>query len=61
MYTVDLAARCRREQIYSAPDLTPFGLLMPEEMEKAMREMPRDAEATDLLKKLSAESSLPAR
>jgi hypothetical protein len=35
--------------------------LMPEEMEKAIREMPRDAEVTDLLKKLSAEGPLPAR
>jgi hypothetical protein len=35
--------------------------LMPEEMEKAIKEMPRDAEVTDLLKKLSAEGPLPAR
>jgi hypothetical protein len=35
--------------------------LMPEEMEKAIREMPRDAEVIDLLKKLSSEGSLPAR
>ncbi len=35
--------------------------LMPEEMEKAIREMPRDAEVIDLLKKLSAEGTLPAR
>ena len=35
--------------------------LMPEEMEKAIREMPRDAEVIDLLKKLSGEGSLPAR
>jgi hypothetical protein len=28
---------------------------MPEEMEKAIREMPRDAEVIDLLKKLSGE------
>jgi hypothetical protein len=32
---------------------------MPEEMEKAIREMPRDAEVTDLLKKLSAEARFP--
>ena len=35
--------------------------LMPEEMEKAIREMPRDAEVIDLLKRLSGEGSLPAR
>jgi tripartite-type tricarboxylate transporter receptor subunit TctC len=35
--------------------------LMPEEMEKAIREMPRDAEVIDLLKKLSDEGPLPAR
>ena len=35
--------------------------LMPEEMEKAIREMPRDAEVIDLLKKLSGEGPLPAR
>jgi hypothetical protein len=35
--------------------------LMPEEMEKAIREMPRDAEVIDLLKRLSAEGPLPAR
>ena len=35
--------------------------LMPEEMEKAIREMPRDAEVIDLLKKFSGEGSLPAR
>jgi hypothetical protein len=35
--------------------------LMPEEMEKAIREMPRDAEVIELLKKLSSEGSLPAR
>ena len=34
---------------------------MLEEMEKAIREMPRDAEVIDLLKKLSAEGPLPAR
>lgn len=34
---------------------------MPEEMEKAIREMPRDAEVIDLLKKLSSEGPLPAR
>jgi len=28
---------------------------MPEELEKAIREMPRDAEVIDLLKKLSDE------
>ena len=35
--------------------------LMPKEMEKAIREMPRDAEVIDLLKKLSGEGSLAAR
>jgi hypothetical protein len=35
--------------------------LMPKEMEKAIREMPRDAEVIDLLKKLSDEGPLPAR
>jgi tripartite-type tricarboxylate transporter receptor subunit TctC len=35
--------------------------LMPEEMEKAIREMPRDAEVIDLLNKLSGEGPLPAR
>jgi hypothetical protein len=35
--------------------------LMPEEMEKAIREMPRDAEVIDSLKKLSDEGPLPAR
>jgi tripartite-type tricarboxylate transporter receptor subunit TctC len=35
--------------------------LMPEEMEKAIREMPRDAEVIDLLKKLSGEGPLPSR
>ena len=35
--------------------------LMPEEMEKAIREMPRDAEVIDLLKKLSGEGPLPGR
>jgi hypothetical protein len=35
--------------------------LMPEEMEKAIREMPRDAEVIDLLKKLSDEGPLPVR
>jgi len=34
---------------------------MPEEMEKAIREMPRDAEVIDLLKKVSSEGPLPAR
>lgn len=33
--------------------------LLPEEMEKAIREMPRDSEVIDLLKKLSAEGTLP--
>lgn len=32
---------------------------MPEEMEEAIREMPRDAEVIDLLKKLSSEGPLP--
>jgi hypothetical protein len=35
--------------------------LMPEEMEKAIKEMPRDAEVTDQLKKLSGEGPLAAR
>ncbi len=35
--------------------------LMPEEMEKAIRVMPRNAEVIDLLKKLSDEGPLPAR
>ena len=35
--------------------------LMPEEMEKAIREMPRDAEVIELLKKLSDEGPVPAR
>jgi hypothetical protein len=35
--------------------------LMPEEMEKAIREMPRDAEVIDLLKKLSSDGPLPPR
>jgi hypothetical protein len=35
--------------------------LMPEEMEKAIREMPRDAEVINLVKTLSGEGPLPAR
>jgi tripartite-type tricarboxylate transporter receptor subunit TctC len=35
--------------------------LMPEEMEKVVREMPRDAEAINLLKTLSGEGTFPAR
>jgi len=35
--------------------------LMPEELEKAIREMPRDAELIDLLKKISGAGPLPAR
>jgi len=35
--------------------------LMPEEMEKAIREMPRDAEVINLLKTLSGEGAFPAR
>lgn len=35
--------------------------LMPEELEKAIRETPRDAEVIDLLKKLSGPGPLPAR
>ena len=34
---------------------------MPEKMEKAIKEMPRDAEVIELLKKVSREGSLPAR
>jgi hypothetical protein len=34
---------------------------MPEEMEKAIREMPRDAEVIELLKKVPTRSRLPAR
>jgi tripartite-type tricarboxylate transporter receptor subunit TctC len=35
--------------------------LMPHEMEKLVREMPRDAETIDLFKKLNAAGPLPAR
>jgi tripartite-type tricarboxylate transporter receptor subunit TctC len=35
--------------------------LMPEEMEKVVREMPRDAEAINLLKTLSGEATFPTR
>jgi len=35
--------------------------LMPEEMEKAIRAMPRDAEVIELLKKVSDEGPLPVR
>jgi hypothetical protein len=35
--------------------------LMPEQMEKAIREMPRDAEVINLLKELSSEGPLFAR
>ncbi len=35
--------------------------LMPEELEKVIRETPRDAEVIDLLKKLSGPGPLPAR
>jgi tripartite-type tricarboxylate transporter receptor subunit TctC len=35
--------------------------LMPEEMERVVREMPRDAEAIDRLKILSAEGAFPVR
>ncbi|HSK31813.1 MAG TPA: hypothetical protein VLA17_17780, partial [Candidatus Limnocylindria bacterium] len=35
--------------------------LMPEEMEKVVKEMPRDAEAINLLKTLSSEGTFPAR
>ena len=35
--------------------------LMPEELEKAIREMPRDAELIDLLKKISGAGPLPVR
>jgi len=34
---------------------------MPEEMEKAIREMPRDAAVIELLKKVPTRSRLPAR
>jgi hypothetical protein len=34
---------------------------MPEEMEKAIRKMPRDAEVIELLKKLADEGPLAAR
>jgi hypothetical protein len=34
---------------------------MPEETEKAIREMPRDAEVIELLKTISEEGPLPAR
>ncbi len=35
--------------------------LMPEELEKVIKETPRDAEVIDLLKKLSGPGPLPAR
>jgi tripartite-type tricarboxylate transporter receptor subunit TctC len=35
--------------------------LMPEELEKAVREMPRDREVIDFFKKLSSADALPAR
>jgi tripartite-type tricarboxylate transporter receptor subunit TctC len=35
--------------------------LMPEELEKAIREMPRDREVIDFFKKLSSADALPAR
>jgi hypothetical protein len=34
---------------------------MPEDMEKVIREIPRDIEVIDLLKKLFNETPLPAR
>ena len=34
---------------------------MPEEMERAVREMPRDVEVIALLKKVSEKGPLPAR
>jgi len=48
----------REYKILTGEDPEP---LMPEEMEKAIREMPRDAEVIDLLKKVSSEGPLPAR
>jgi hypothetical protein len=38
-----------------------LGPLMPEEMEKAIREMPRDAEMIEPLKNVSEEGPLSAR
>jgi hypothetical protein len=35
--------------------------LMPEELEKAIKELPRDREVIDLIKKLSSADALPAR
>jgi len=35
--------------------------LMPEEMERAVKELPRDPEIVDLFKKLNAAGPLPAR
>jgi hypothetical protein len=34
---------------------------MPEEMEKAIRELPRDKETVELFKKLSGADPMPAR
>jgi hypothetical protein len=49
-YPVTSKNRARRPQ-----------LLMPEEMKKAIREVPRDAEVIKLLKNVSEEGPLPAR
>jgi len=35
--------------------------IMPEEMEKAIRDLPRDKETVELLKKLSGAEPMPAR
>ncbi len=43
---------------FTGDDATP---LMPDEMEKALKELPRDAETVALFKKLNAAGSLPAR
>ena len=43
---------------FTGDDATP---LMPDEMEKALKELPRDAETVALFKKLNAAGSLPPR
>jgi hypothetical protein len=43
---------------FTGDDATP---LMPDEMEKALKELPRDPEIVDLFKKLNAAGPLPAR
>jgi tripartite-type tricarboxylate transporter receptor subunit TctC len=43
---------------YTGDEASP---LMPQEMEKLVKEMPRDAEIVELFKKLNAAGPLPAR